>query len=256
MMSASSNPSRSGLQHISAVVMCWLSRGWHDYKKRPVASLLYGTGFSVLSWLVVLVLSLSDLHWALLPALSGAMLVGPVIAVGLYQISRQLNSSAPVKIEAPGQILLIGSILMVLVLAWIRAATILFALFYGLKPFPGFIDLLQTLFQTSSGFWLIIVGSLVGGLFAAFSFAITVFSLPMLISSPVDAFTAMGKSFSASVSHFWLTCIWGMTITGLALIGFISGMLLMIIIFPLLGYASWHAYCDVFKTTNKKKTSV
>ncbi|MEP4190728.1 MAG: DUF2189 domain-containing protein, partial [Sneathiella sp.] len=159
MTPASSAPAALDHQHASTLIASWLSRGWQDYRRRPVISVLYGVGFSLLSWIIVIALSLSDLHWALLPSLSGAMLVGPLIAVGLYQISHQINSNSAVKIEAPGQILLIGVILMVLVLIWIRAATILFALFYGLKPFPGFIDLLQTLFQTSSGFWLIIVGS-------------------------------------------------------------------------------------------------
>ncbi len=256
MKSALSAPTNLSHQHTPAIIASWLSRGWQDYRRRPVISVFYGVGFSLLSWIIVIALSLSELHWALLPSLSGAMLVGPLIAVGLYQISRQINSSSAVKIEAPGQILLIGAILMVLVLIWIRAATILFALFYGLKPFPGFIDLLQTLFPTSSGFWLIFVGSLVGGLFAAFSFAITVFSMPMLVSEPIDAFTAMGRSFSASVRHFGLIWQWAAIITGLAFFGFLSGMILMVIIFPLLGYASWHAYCDVFEPSSIKKTAI
>lgn len=230
------------------MVRSWLAKGWADFKNRPVISLIYGAIFVVLSWSVVLGLSITGLLWMLLPALSGAMLVGPVIAVGLYQVSRKLNNPEQSKIEAPGQIALIGGILMILLLIWIRSATILFALFYGLKSFPGFSELLQTLFQTQSGLLLLIVGSLVGGLFAAFGFAITAFSLPMLIARPVDAFTAMGKSFSASTHNFWLIFRWAIVITVLTVIGFATGMLLMIVIFPLLAYATWHAYSDVFET--------
>lgn len=230
------------------LVRSWLVKGWMDFKKRPMISLLYGAVFVILSWGIILGLSVADLLWMLLPALSGAMLVGPVMAVGLYQVSRKLNNPEQSKIEAPGQIAMVGGILMVLLLIWIRSATILFAIFYGLKPFPGFLELLQTLFQTQSGFLLLIVGSMVGGLFAAFGFAITVFSLPMLIARPVDAFTAMGKSFSASTHNFWLIVQWAIAIALLSIIGFASGMLLMVIIFPILAYGSWHAYSDVFET--------
>lgn len=228
------------------LVLSWLAKGWADFRKRPMISVIYGAVFVLLSWAVILGLSLTGLLWMLLPALSGALLVGPIIAVGLYQVSRQLNNPEKTKIEAPGQIAMVGGILMVLMLIWIRSATILFALFYGLKPFPGFLELLQTLFQTQSGITLLIVGTLVGGLFAAFGFAITAFSLPMLIAKPVDAFTAMGKSFSASTHNFWLVVRWATAITILNLIGFASGMVLMVIIFPVLAYGSWHAYSDVF----------
>ncbi len=230
----------------NGLIQTWLINGWKDFQASPVISLGYGVGFVLFCWGLVIGLSVGGYAWMLLPALSGIMLVSPLVAVGLYQKSRQQDSDIPTKIEAPGQIIMVGIIMMVLFMMWIRAATILFALFYGLKPFPGFLDLLQTLFLTQSGLSLIIVGTLVGGLFAAFTFAITVFSLPMLVARPIDAFTAMGKSFSASTHNFLLIVRWATVITVLTLIGFMSGMLLMIVIFPVLAYASWHAYSDVF----------
>src|SRR3546814_2578948 len=83
-----------------------------------------------------------------------------------------------------------------LMLLWMRAAVLLYALFFGLLPFPGLDDILTVLVTQPAGWALIVVGSLVGGLFAAFSFAISAFSIPMLLNERTDALTAMGTSMA------------------------------------------------------------
>lgn len=233
--------SRDGLE-----VFRWLGAGLRDFRAKPVLSLLYGFGFFVLSWVVIGFLFLTGLEWMLLPAVAGALLVGPIVAIGLYRISWHLEGEKNVGIAAPGQIALIGCVLMILLLTWIRAATILFALFFGLKPFPGFVETLSTLFLSTEGLALLVVGSLVGGLFAALTFAITIYSIPMLLREEIDAFTAMGRSFAKSLANLGATIRWGIVVTFLTSIGFLTGMLGMVIIFPLLGYATWHAYRDMF----------
>src|SRR3546814_14792004 len=77
---------------------------------------------------------------------------------------------------------------------WMRAAVIVYARFFGLTPFPGLDHIAEMLFATPLGWAMLVVGGAVGGLFAAFSFAISVFSIPMLLNEDVDAFTAMGTS--------------------------------------------------------------
>ena len=228
------------------LVARWLKAGYADFRSRPVLALGYGFGFFSLSWLVIALLWLSGLGWMLLPATAGALLVGPLVAVGLYQISRQLEEGKRSSVASPGQIALLGGILMILLLTWIRAATIIFALFFGLKPFPGFLESLTTVFLTPEGLLLLAVGTIVGGLFAALTFAITAYSLPMLVREEIDAFTAMGRSFVISVRHMAVTLRWGATVTVLALFGFATGLIAMIVIFPLLGFATWHAYRDMF----------
>lgn len=238
-----SQPLTSGAD---ARVFRWLEAGWADFRAMPGPALAYGFGFALLSWAVIGFLWATGLEWMLLPAVSGALFVGPVIAVGLYQMSAMRAEGQRPAIAAPGQIALVGGVLMVLLMGWIRAATILWALFYGLKPFPGFWETMGTLFLTVDGIAMLLIGSLIGGLFAALTFGITIFAIPMLVEKDIDAFTAMGRSFSASTHNMALTLRWGAGVTVLAVIGFATGMAGMIVIFPLLGFATWHAYRDVF----------
>ena len=209
-------------------------------------SLIYGGALFVLGWLTVGLLILWDMSWMLLPALAGGMLIGPLATIGLYQISRHAENGEVAPVASPSQIALAGAILMVFALAWLRAATLIFAIFFGLKPFPGFIETMSTLFTTTEGLATIIVGTVFGGLFAALGFAISVFSIPMLVDRNVDCFTAMGKSFSATTHNFWLMVSWAVVVTGLVLVGIATGLVGLIFVFPLLGYATWHAYEDFF----------
>src|SRR5690606_25246112 len=115
----------------------------------------------------------------LFPALAGFMVVGPALAVGLYEKSRRIATGEPVtlagmvfvKARSGGQILFIGAVLCGLMLLWMRAAVIIYALFFGWQPFPGIDHIVVMLLATPIGWAMLIVGSLVGGLFAAFSFA-------------------------------------------------------------------------------------
>ena len=94
-------------------------------------------------------------------------------------------------------------------LLWMRAAVIVYALFFGLLPFPGLNQVAAILFTTPTGWALLIVGSVVGALFAAFSFAISVFAVPMLLDEKVDALTAMGTSMALVWNNLPVMLAWG-----------------------------------------------
>jgi uncharacterized membrane protein len=123
-----------------------------------------------------------------------------------------------------------------------RAAVIVYALFFGLRPFPGLDHVAQMLFTTPTGWAMLLVGSVVGGLFAAFSFAISTFSVPMLLDQDVDAFTAMGTSISMVFRNLPVMIAWGAIVLVLSLLGVVTGLLGLIVVFPLLGHATWHSY--------------
>jgi uncharacterized membrane protein len=89
---------------------------------------------------------------------------------------------------------------------------------------------------------MLLVGSVAGGLFAAFSFAISSFAIPMLLDERVDAFTAMGTSISLVWNNLPVMLAWGAIVLGLFLLSVVTGLLGLIVVFPLLGHATWHSY--------------
>lgn len=228
----------------------WLGAGWRDLLNRPGPSLAYGVAVFLVSLVIVWGLFAFGLDYILFPALAGFMVMGPLIAIGLYAKSQAIEAGRPfslssmlfVKAKAGGQVLFIGVILTLLMLLWMRAAVIVYALFFGLRPFPGLDHVAQMLFTTPTGWAMLLVGSVVGGLFAAFSFAISTFSVPMLLDHDVDAFTAMGTSISMVFRNLPVMIAWGVIVLVLSLLGVVTGLLGLIVVFPLLGHATWHSY--------------
>jgi uncharacterized membrane protein len=228
----------------------WLSAGWRDFTIQPAASISYGVLVFLVS--VVTVVGLFALHrdYILFPAFAGFMVVGPVIGIGLYEKSRRIEEGRPVSLwymifvkpESGGQILFAGVLLFLLTLLWMRAAVILYALFFGMRPFPGLDHIVPMLFTTEVGWVMLVVGSVVGGLFAAFAFAISAFSIPMLLSQRTDALTAMGTSMALVWNNLPVMLTWAAIMLALIFAGIATGLLGMIVVFPVLGHGSWHAY--------------
>ncbi|RYC23195.1 DUF2189 domain-containing protein [Ciceribacter ferrooxidans] len=228
----------------------WLSAGWRDLWHNPLPSLLYGFAVFLLSAAIVWSLFRLQLDYILFPALAGFMVVGPLVAIGLYRKSRDIEEGVHpslgrmvlVKAASGAQVWYTGAILCLLMLVWMRAAVIIYALFMGLRPFPGLDRIVTTLFTTTEGLGMILVGTVVGGLFAAFSFAISTFAIPMLLAERTDAFTAMGTSISFVFRNLPVMLVWGAIVLALSVIGIVTGFLGLIIIFPLLGHGTWHSY--------------
>lgn len=237
----------------AATALHWLAAGWRDLWTRPLPSLAYGLAVCAVSLLMVYAIFQMEWDYILFPALSGFMVVGPALAVGLYEKSRRLAAGEPVSLaqmilvqaKAGGQVLFIGAVLLGLMLLWMRAAVLLYALFFGLRPFPGIDNIAAMLFTTPIGLSLLAVGTLVGGLFAAFAFAISAFSIPMLLDQRKDAFTAMGSSMALVWNNLPVMLVWGALVLALFLVSLATGLLGMILVFPLLGHATWHAYSAI-----------
>lgn len=231
----------------------WLAKGWQDLTVQPMPSLCYG--LLIFLACVAVVVGLFRLGWdyILFPAFAGFMVVGPVLAIGLYEKSRRLAACLPVSLasmifvkpQCGGQILFAGLLLCLLMITWMRAAVIIYALFFGLVPFPSLEHIAPMLFTTPVGWSMLIVGSSIGALFASFSFAISAFSIPMMLVKRVDAFTAMGSSTALVWNNLPVMLTWGAIMLALFLLSLATGMVGLIIVFPVLGHGTWHAYCAV-----------
>src|SRR5262249_37437441 len=233
-----------------AVALQWLSAGWRDLLMQPAPSLAYGFMVFLVSAAIVVGLFAFGWDYVLFPAFAGFMVVGPILSVGLYEKSRRIAANEPVDLgrmivvhpASGGQILFTGVLLCLLMLLWMRAAVIIYALFFGLQPFPGLQHIATMLLTTPIGWAMVIVGTAVGGLFAAFSLAIGAFSIPMLLEERVDALSAMGTSMALVWNNLPVMLAWGVIVLALFLFSLATGLLGLIVVFPVLGHGTWHAY--------------
>ncbi|GHF74011.1 DUF2189 domain-containing protein [Seohaeicola zhoushanensis] len=235
----------------------WLCGGWVDFRAALGPSLAYGLFLTLMSYAVLWLLEVSHLLYLALPALSGFLIVGPFLAIGLYEKSRLQAAGETVTLgrmlafrPASGpQLAYAGLLLGLLILFWLRAADLLYALFFGLVPFPGAQEALSNVLTTPRGWALLGTGALVGGLFAAFAFAISAFSVPMLVSRRTDALTAMGLSLVMTVQNLAPMLAWGMVVAAGLALSLLTGLLGLIVIFPVLGHGTWRAYVAIAEDT-------
>jgi uncharacterized membrane protein len=238
-------------RHIPAsAAFGWLGAGWRDLGVKPMASLAYGFAVFLISAALVVGLFLFGWDYILFPALAGYMVVGPVVATGLSEKSRRIAAGERVSFlsmvfvrpRSASQILITGLVLCLLMLVWVRAAVIIYALFFGMRPFPGLAHIVPILFTTPRGWSMLIVGSAVGALFAAFSFAISALSIPRLLEEPIDALTAMGTSFALVWHNLPVMVTWGAIVLVLFIASLATGLVGLIVAFPVVGHGTWHAY--------------
>lgn len=234
----------------ASTAFSWLAAGWQDFIHSPLQSLAYGLFLTLLSYAVLFALNAMGLLYLALPAISGFLILGPFLALGLYAKSQRrmegktisLGEMLLVRPAAGAQLAYAGLFLGLLVLLWLRAADLLYALFFGIVPFPGAEEAFINVFTTDRGIGLLIVGSLVGGIFAAFAFAVSLFAIPIMLAEPRDALTAMGKSFVMTVQNLNVTLVWGAIVAAGLAISVLTGLVALAIVFPVLGHGTWHVY--------------
>jgi uncharacterized membrane protein len=228
----------------------WLGAGWRDLCALPVASLAYGAFFAVSAWIVILVLlQLGALP--LIPVLAaGFVLVAPLLAAGLYEMSRRLKEGEPVTpravfdacAPAAGRLGFFGVVVFFAFFIWVELAFLLLSLFLGEVALPDPSEFVHTLLFTNAGLGLLFAGTITGGLLAAMIFAVSSVAVPLLLVKDVDAVTAMATSVRAVSLNAGVMLLWAALIAGYMVLGFATLFVGLIVIFPLLGLATWHAF--------------
>ncbi len=237
----------------------WLALGWADFRTAGWPSLLHGVIVTVAS---IVILSVAFLYWPLLPgAVTGFVLVGPILATGLYALSRRLeNGETPtirdsVAIWRRGSRHLLGlSALLVLAgTAWVLISMLLFRLFVD-DAIEAPLDFLR--YVVSQDDILFMLWMILGGLGVAVVFGFTVVSVPLLIDREIDLRSAMLVSLRAVGDNPVATSVWAILIAIITGLSVATLMLGFLILYPVLGHASWHAYRDLVDASSLTPRSI
>ena len=231
----------------------WLVKGWQDMRRAPGVSFTYGVLAAVTGYVLTLGLIWVDLLYLVLPLTAGFLIVGPILTVGLYEVSRRAELGEKTSLaEAFGafrrnssQIGLMGVALMLLMFAWARIAALIFFLYFGLEP-PSFEDLIATTFLTPESLPFLVFGTAVGGAMALLAYAISAVSIPMLLDRPqANVIDAIATSFRTVQTNFGPMLFWAVLIAGFTAAGLATLYLGLVVTLPLIGHATWHAYRDL-----------
>jgi len=230
----------------------WLKAGWQDIVRSPVASLSYGAIFAALGYLILTYAA--GVPYLTTAAVSGFLLIGPLVAAGLYEISRRHEAGEQPSfadslrgLRGHGDAMFqFGIALAIMLILWERLSAALFALFYqgGIPDVENFYS--HVLF---SGDYVhfIVAYLIVGGALAALVFALTVVSIPLMMDRETDIITAMMTSVRAIGTNLGAMALWAVIIVALMAVAFGTMMIGMVLLLPLLGHATWHAYRDLVR---------
>lgn len=226
----------------------WLEKGWRDFTRAPEIGLFYGFALVAASWALTLLLAvLGEIH-LLLPFTGGFFIVAPLLVAGLYDASRRLEkgqrprlSTSLMAWRAPGQLALMGVILLLLHLVWIRVALLLYPLFFHGRGHSAE-TFLPELLGTPAGLALLVVGTLVGCGFALAAFCISVVSIPMLVDREISVIEAVIASIRVVRDHPRTMLLWGALIVFFTALGISTLFVGLVVVAPVIAHATWHAY--------------
>lgn len=228
-----------------------LGAGWRDFRAAPRYGLFFGAFYAIGGLVILALLTVIDQPAMIIPLAVGFPLIGPFIAIGLYEVSRRLSRGQPlVWGEILGVVLAarkrplawMGFVLLFIFWIWAYQIRILLAIFVGYRSvstFDGFVDFA---FGTSAGMSFLMVGAVIGGFLALALFATTVFSMPLLVDRDVDFITAMILSVSAVRENAFVMLVWAAVITALLIAAMAPLFAGLIVALPVLGHATWRLY--------------
>lgn len=228
----------------------WLSAGWRDTYRTPVVSLGYGAMFSVMGYLLVAMVG-HQFHLSL-ALVTGFLLVGPFLIMGVYDMSMRLERNEPPSVYHAltawksnfTPTMMFGLLLGILMVIWARLSAVLFGVVVGTEVLTVG-GTVESLFFTDSGFVFLMVFTVVGGVLAAAVFTVSVVSIPMMLDRKCDFITAVLTSIKAVTVNPGPMLMWAgliVVFTGIGMATFFLGLALTL---PIIGHATWHAYRSV-----------
>lgn len=230
--------------------LTWLKRGWADIWRQPVASLFYGVAIAATG--VVILRVTSSLPFLFAAAITGFMLVAPILTAGVYELSRRYLANEPVSLldsmlawnRNPSGLLACGALSIAAGTVWQVISAVIISLFYTGRPL-GPLEMMVEVLINPQHYLMFFIYMGAGGLLAAVVFIFSVVSIPLLVDRPCGVRCALRTSLNAVGENPLPLALWAVIIMVLAGIGLATALLGLIIVMPWLGHASFHAYKDL-----------
>lgn len=234
-----------------ADVMQALRAGWRDFLAAPAYGLFFGAFYVLGGWFILASLFWLEMPWMIIPVAIGFPLIGPFVAVGLYEVSRRRSAGQPlgwrevliaVFRQRERQLAWMAFVVLFIFWMWIYQVRLLLALFLGFKSFSSIPAFLEVLTTTPDGIGFLAVGTLVGAFWAMILFSATVISMPLLTEHEYDFVTAMITSFKTVFASPAVMLAWAATIAVATIVALLPAFAGLLIVLPVLGHATWHLY--------------
>lgn len=231
-----------------------LSGGIDDFKAVPTHLIFLCIIYPALTLVFARTAAGYDVLPLVFPLLAGYTLIGPLVALGVYELSRRREQGLDVSRWHSFEVLVspsifaiatLGIVLMVIYFAWLFSAQAIYERYFG-AVVPGSIaEFASQALTTSSGWALIIVGNLVGFVFAAVVFSLSVVSFPLLLDRDVGFMTAVSTSVRAVLANPKTMALWGLIVAGALFVGSLPLFVGLAVVLPVLGHSTWHLYRKV-----------
>lgn len=228
-----------------------LVKGFADFNAMPTHLIFLCLIYPIVTLVFARVYAGYDVLWLVFPLLAGYTLVGPVLAVGMYELSRRREGGLDCSrwhlfsvLRSPSvrAIATLGVILMVVYFAWLAAAWGIYVRVFGAATPGSLTEFASQVLTTPSGWTLIAVGSGVGLVSAIAVLSLSVVSFPMLLDRDVGVWTAVVTSINAVLANPIVMVIWGLIVAYALLMGSLPFFVGLAVVLPVLGHATWHMY--------------
>lgn len=227
-----------------------LTKGFDDFIAMPTFSFFLVIVYPVIGLILFWLTFGLDMMQLIFPLVTGFALIGPLAAIGLYELSRRREQGLDISLAALQDIHLpcirgiiaLGIVLMGLFLFWLAAAMEVYRLSFGDWVPPSIAEFAHQVFTTPAGWTLIIVGCGVGLLLGIVAFTISVVSVPLLLDRDVGVATAVETSIRVVLANPQTMALWGLIVAGALVIGSLPFLIGLSVVYPVLGHSTWHLY--------------
>lgn len=228
-----------------------LAKGIDDFYAMPTHAMFLCVIYPVVGFLLARLAFGYSILPLLYPLASGFALVGPVAALGLYELSRRKEAGLPtsathafdvIESSSIGAITALALLLLTIFVIWVAAADAIYIATFGYATPTSIETFAYEVLTTRAGWTLILVGNLVGLLFAVLVLTISVVSFPLLLDRDVGAAVALLTSIRVVARNPFTMMLWGLIVAALLVVGSLPLFFGLTIIMPILGHATWHLY--------------